>query len=900
MSDNGTQSLPTNLPPAYNLTPTQALHNWHSDINGLSNAEVALRQAQYGPNRLPQPTPAGISRIFLRQFLSPLIYILLIAAAVSLLIGEWTDAGFIFAVLIINAVIGTSQEYSAQRSATALQQLVATQVRVLRAGDAYEIDTTELVPGDVVLLESGLKVPADMRLLKSHALDIDESLLTGESLAVAKQADSQLDYDVALGDRINMAYAGTHVARGRGLAMVTAIASMTELGALASAVFNQPKARPPLLARLHYFVLRIAAAVGLATLLLAFTAAVQGTPWHEVFLLAVALAVSAIPEGLPVAVTVALTIGMQRMAKHHVIVRNLVAVETLGSCTYIASDKTGTLTMNALTAQQLILPDNIRIDISGDSLEPSGHLTINNVTADKNQQQCIDRLCRAAVLCNEGFLGHRDGSWAHHGDAVDIALLVMAHKNNMTSADLLGLHPLIAQIPFESEQRFSASLHRHNSHTLAIAKGAVERIVPMCQTMATVDGLVPINAERIEQHMHSLASQGLRVLAIADSQITLNENEVFSEEHLNNLTLLGLIGMIDPLRPDAQQTIQRCQQAGIKISMITGDHPVTALTSARELNMAEQLSEIISGQQLHDCATTQASDQLTRDYRVFARIEPQQKLELVNTMMRQGHIVAVTGDGANDAPALRAAHVGVAMGKSGTDVARESADIIITDDHLASIVAGIEQGRITYRNIRKVIFLLISTGAAEVVLFLLALFSGLPMPLLAVQLLWLNLVTNGIQDIALAFEPGEGDEMQRLPRPVNEAIFDQLMLKRIALSALTIGLLAFITFKTLLVAGYSIEAARNSTLLLMVLFENIHIFNCRSEHLSAFNHNPLRNPLLLFGTVAAQLIHIGAMYIPALQTTLQLQPVSITHWSQLLGIAVLLLIVMELHKKFQR
>ncbi|MGB5440220.1 MAG: HAD-IC family P-type ATPase, partial [Gammaproteobacteria bacterium] len=391
-------------------------------------------------------------------------------------------------------------------------------------------------------------------------------------------------------------------------------------------------------------------------------------------------------------------------------------------------------------------------------------------------------------------------------------------------------------------------------------------------------------------------SQGYRVIALAAGAIELGPQEVFSEEHLGQLTLIGLVGLIDPLRAEAKAAVTACRVAGIRVAMLTGDHPATAFAIASELQLATSLEEVVTGPQLKQATDMAVMDRLTRGARVFARVEPQQKLDIVRSLQRNGHFVAVSGDGANDAPALRAAQVGVAMGRSGTDVARETADLIITDDNFASIVAGIEEGRIAYANVRKVIFLLISTGAAELVLFTLALLFGLPLPLLAVQLLWLNLVTNGIQDVALAFEPGEGNELRCPPRQPREPIFNRLMIERVVLSALVIGSVAFLLFEFLLERGFSVDEARNGTLMLMVLFENIHVFNSRSEILSAFRHNPLRNPLLLFGTAAAQLVHIGAMYTPWISDVLHIQPITPEHWVVLLGLALTVLVVMELHK----
>jgi Ca2+-transporting ATPase len=878
----------------------EILADLHSSPNGLSHADATVRLQHYGPNALPAAEPPGIARVFLHQFASPLIYVLVAAALVSLLIREWSDAGFICAVLLLNAIIGTAQEYSAQRAATALQQLVTTCSRVLREGDTYERNAKELVPGDIVLLESGERVPADMRLLASHDLEVDESLLTGESVAVFKRADGLLPVDSPLGDRVNMAFAGTLVSRGRAHGVVTSTALSTELGRIASEVLVKPHTKAPLLVRMERFTRRVAILVGVAALLMATVALGRGMPLDEIFLLAVALAVSAIPEGLPVALTVALAISMRRMARRHVIVRRLLAVEALGSCTFIATDKTGTLTVNQLTARRIVFPGHEPWEVTGSSQEPSGSILTPRGTPLPEEEALLGWLCQAAVLANEGILAHRDHGWTRHGDAVDVALLVMAHKAGVTKVETVNAMPEIATIPFESERLFAASLNKKDGGRQAFAKGALERLLPMCSTMATPGGPVALDHSVVERQAQELAAQGYRVLALASGGIELGPQEVFSEEHLGTLTLIGLVGMIDPLRPESKAAVAGCRAAGIRVAMLTGDHPATAFAIANELELVTSPAEVVTGPELRQAADADTMDRLTRGARVFARVEPQQKLEIVESLQRNGHFVAVSGDGANDAPALRAAQVGVAMGQSGTDVARETADLILTDDNFASIVAGVEEGRIAYANVRKVIFLLISTGAAELVLFTLALLTGLPLPLLAVQLLWLNLVTNGIQDVALAFEPGEGNELRCPPRPPRESIFNRLMIERVVLSALVIGSVAFLLFQWLLERGFSLDEARNGTLMLMVLFENIHVFNSRSESLSAFRHNPMRNPLLLFGTLTAQLIHIGAMYTPWISTVLDIQPITPQHWVELLGLALTVLVAMELHKAIRR
>jgi Ca2+-transporting ATPase len=879
--------------PPHTLDPESLFEALASSPHGLTPPEVVKRLETYGPNALPRPEPDRLFTVFLRQFLSPLIYILLVAAAVSTLIGEYSDALFIFAVLLLNAVIGTVQEFSAQKAAAALQQFVPTRARVVRNGETYEIDAAQLVPGDLVYLEPGDKVPVDLRLVAAHDLEVDESVLTGESLAAHKLASARLAADTPLAERANMVYAGTLVARGRARGIAVATGLGTELGKIAAAVLGRPPTKPPLLVRMERFTLNVAILVGIAVLLLAAVALVRGDSLATVFLQAVALAVSAIPEGLPVALTVALAIGMRRMARRNVIVRKLVAVEALGSCTYIASDKTGTLTVNQLTARRISLPGREPWEITGEGLLPEGVFITPNGTPTGPEESLLERLCLAAVLSNEGFLGRMDGHWAQHGDAVDVALLVMAHKQGISRSEASAGCPELDSIPFESERLFSASLNGCGDGDRVFAKGALERLLPMCTSMAAAEGDLPLQAETLVAQANALAEQGYRVLAMASGPANLPNGAVFSEEHLHDLALLGLVGMIDPLRPEVAPAVAACSEAGVRVAMVTGDHPATALALARELGFAQDRSHVVTGAELRE--SEHAPEQVLRS-RVFARIEPQQKQDILSCLQDNGHFVAMTGDGANDAPALRAAHVGVAMGRSGTDLARETSDMILTDDNFASIVAGIEEGRVAYANVRKVIFLLVSTGAAEIVLFILALIAGLPIPLLAVQLLWLNLVTNGIQDVALAFEPAEGDELQRPPRPPREPIFDRLMIERVVTSALVIGGIAFALFQWLLAQGWSLEEARNGTLLLMVLFENVQVFNSRSETRSAFRHNPLRNPLLLFGTLAAQAVHIGAMYAPWIGDVLHIQPVSPEDWGRLLAVALSILVVMEVHK----
>lgn len=889
-----TQNVPLFVDGAYALSTEECFTAVKGSPRGLSPDDAAARLARVGTNRLPQAEPPGPLRIFLRQFLNPLVYVLLAASAISLVLGDWSDAAFIFAVLWVNATIGTTQEFGAARSAEALQSLAITKAYVLRGGEDLEVDSETLVPGDLSLLEAGSKVPADIRLVDG-GIEVDESLLTGESLVVAKTWRERLPPETPIAERVNTAFAGTLVTRGRAHGLVVATGERTQLGRIASSLSTAPSTKPPLLLRMERFTRRIAVTVLGAVLILGVAAVSRGDSLGEVFLLAVALAVSAIPEGLPVALTVALAIGARRMGQRKVIARRLVAVEALGSCTFIASDKTGTLTLNELTVTRVALPGLNAFEVTGVGVSPAGEVLVF-----PEARPLLERLCRAGALCNDGFLGLKDGRWVHHGDAVDVALLALAEKAGVDHAAAEADRPRMSEIPFEAERRFAATLHRATDHLQVVVKGAGERVLPMCTSMATLAGDVPIDARRLESQAERLAAAGYRVLAIAAGRLDgpLHEQVGLEPEQLRGLVFLGFAGMLDPLRPEARRAILACQAAGIEVAMVTGDHPVTALAIARELGLANRHEQVVTGPQLAELTAkgNAAEDALVREARVFARVEPTQKLQIVRALIRLGHFVAVTGDGANDAPALRAAHIGVAMGQRGTDVARESAELILTDDNFASIVAGVEEGRIAYANVRKVIFLLISSGAAEVLLFLLTTAAGMPAPLWPVQLLWLNLVTNGIQDVALAFEPAEGGELDRPPRPPREPIFDRLMLERTVVSALFIGSAAFLAFRWMLSRDWSLPAAQNGVLLLLVLFENVQAGNSRSETRSLFQLGPLRNRLLLVGTLVAQGIHIAALYTPGLDRVLHLQPVSVRQWAATLALALLLLAVSEAHK----
>ena len=885
--------------PWHTLSEQDVFTTWETTREGLSAAEVRNRQSAFGPNRLPAKPPPSVFTIFLRQFLSPLIYILLVAAVISLIIGERTDATFIFAVLFLNAALGGFQEWKAEQSAAALQTLLKVHARVRRDGNEREIPSDELVPGDMCLLESGNRVPADVRLLDTNNLAIDESLLTGESLAVAKSPAVLPDPDAPISDRTNVAYGGTTVMVGRGAGVVVATGLHTEVATIAKTVTETAETKPPLVVRMDQFARYVSGGVVVACGLLAVVAVGRGIPLTEVFFMAVALAVSAIPEGLPVAMTVALSVASFRMAKRHVIVRRLTAVEGLGSCTYIASDKTGTLTVNQQTVKKIVLPSGDHFSVTGEGYTGEGEVVPESAGSLSSETIAqLRRLGMAGVLCNEAHLVCEHGAWNSHGDAVDVALLALGYKLAFDPPGLKRSVNVLGRIPFESERKFAALCYEDARHNNVVVKGAVEEILARCDAMFVGGNAKPIEKTVIEREAATLANQGYRVLALAEGILPAQDGECpFEERHLPGLTLLGVVGTIDPLRPEVKEAVTECRKAGVHVAMVTGDHPATALSISRELGIAESDGEVATGRQLAEIGSGQVPQfmDLVKRVRVFARVTPIQKHQIVETLVTMGHFVAVTGDGVNDAPALKKAHLGVAMG-SGTDVAKDSAAMIITDDQFHSIVAGIEEGRFAYDNMRKVIALLISCGVAEILLFTVSLLAGLPLPLTAVQLLWLNLVTNGPQVVPLAFEPGEPDAMTRKPRKPTEGIFDSMLIQQTIVSGLAMSLIAFAAWYWWLSAGVEEGQARNLLLLLMVFLENVHVFNCRSERRSAFKI-PLRNSrLLIFGVLAAQGIHILSMYVPATQRVLKVAPVSLEEWGALLLFASIILVAVEIFK----
>ncbi len=865
-----------------------------SDKDGLTKEEVLKRKKTYGRNVLPTKKTPSFLFIFFKQFINPIIFILIGAAIASILIKERVDAFFIMLVVLINSTLGSIQERNAEKTAASLNSLVRVKVRVRRDLKEEIIDSEELVPGDVVFLVSGDKVAADIRLIEVNNLTIDESFLTGESLPFLKVAD-KISETALISERKNMCFAGSKIISGRGVGIVVKTGLKTEVGKIAEEVIMAKETPPPLVIRMRKFTRHITIVVLIVAILFTVILSLDGYPAKEIFFFVVALSVSAIPEGLPVALTVVLSIATKKMLKNNVIIRKLTAVESLGSCTVIASDKTGTLTVNEQTVRRVLLPNGALFEVTGEGYNGIGEVKPLNDNASFDD---LKELVKVSILANEAKLEKDNNNWLCYGDYMDIAILSLGYKLKIDKEALLKENNVLSTIPYESENKYSATFYKKDKHYIGI-KGAVETILEFSTHMKDSEGIKKIDKDLIEKQAEDLAKKGYRVLAVATAEVNnFLDKRNYDTKDIPNLTFLGLLAFIDPLRKESISAVLKCHRAGIKVLMITGDHPLTASAIAKELGILEENESAITGKELEDLLSRSVEefDNVVKTNTVFARISPSQKALIVKSLRKNNEFVAVTGDGVNDAPALQKANIGIAMG-SGTDVAKETGSMIIIDDNFSSIVSGVEEGRFAYDNIRKVIYLLVSTGFAEIMVFFLAIFANLPLPFVAVQLLWLNLVTNGIQDVALAFEGGEEKTMERPPRNPKEKIFDFQMIKQTLISGLIMSIAVFGLWYYLINSLHFDEAiARNYVLLLMIFMQNIHVFNCRSEKKSVFKIPFKNNKLLIFGVMGALLLHIAATHIPFMQEVLMTSPIGLSDAVMIFLLAIPLLFIMEIVK----
>jgi Ca2+-transporting ATPase len=871
-------------PAHHQLEAPQVLRSVESSPEGLTKAEAQRRLETVGPNELRQERGITPLEIFVNQFKSLLVLILIFASALSFALGETTDAVIIAAILLLNAVLGFVQEYRAEKAIEALRRLAAPKAKALRDGGETVIDACEVVPGDILVLEAGDRVAADARLIESTNLKVDESLLTGESIPSLKFVEP-LPEDTPLADRENMIYSGTLATYGRGRAVAVATGMQTEFGKIAERIQQAPEGPTPLQQRLQ----KLGAALGLVVVVISLglfgVALVEGEPVLESFILAVALAVSAVPEGLPAVVTVALALGVRSMSRKNAIVRRLASVETLGSTTVICSDKTGTLTKDEMTVTRAFVNGECCVDITGIGYEPNGYFSKNGTHVEPAYESGLMLLLRIGCLCNHASLGNH-GGWDIIGDPTEGALLALAGKANLWREDLLKEFPLIAEIPFDALRKRMTTIHAIDGRRLAYVKGAPEIILRLSSALYDEGRLRPLTAsdvERTEEAIQHMASDALRVLALAYREVP-EGTEITSEATERDLVFVGVVGMIDPPKEGVREAIARCRDAGIRTVMITGDHELTAQAIAEEIGMIEEGGRVVTGLDL-DRMTQEELDGQVDSISVYARNSPEHKVRILEALKVRGHVVAMTGDGVNDAPAVKRADIGISMGIKGTDVTREASDMILADDNFATIVNAVEEGRGIYDNIRKFIRLLLSTNLDEILLITLAIVLRLPVPMLPIQVLWVNVVSDGLPALALSFDPYDKDIMKRRPRNPREGIFHGMLL--FVLAAAVVDFLAEVVL--LLYwrdTGFvSLQRLRTIIFTSTVFFELFFVFNCRSETKSVFRTNIFENRQLVYAVLTSFALQLAVVYLPSLQPLFNTVPLNAGDWAIVLGIA---------------
>lgn len=871
----------------YAESPDYALKNVDSSVKGLSSEEAKTRLEKNGANVLPQKKPTSIFVMLFHELINPIVLILLVAMVFSFVVGELLDGFVILGIVMIDAIMGAVQSKRAERIAGSLSGMIKVKAKTLRDGTKVEVDSCDLVAGDIVYLESGDKISADMRILECVNFTVDEALLTGESINATKQVDA-VKKGVPLGDRKSMVFSGSSVITGRATCVVVETGLHTEIGSIATNLNEVKDEQSPLNIRINKFSKQISVAIVAIAVVIFVIMLIQKNPLKDIFLCVIALAVSAMPEGLPLAVTMALTIASNRMGKNNVVVKHLNAVESLGSCTVIATDKTGTLTLNEQTAKIVSLPDGAEFEISGSGYNDNGKLECN----DKKYESDVYQIALMGELNNESQFKKKKGEFVYFGDSMDIAFKVMAAKMKVKTNEF----NVVKQIPYESENKYSAVFFETQGKHFCTVKGSLEKVLEYSSSMKVNGKNVPLDKFAIEKQNESLAKRGYRVIALAMGNVKKKGN--YSDSDISELTFIGLVGFIDPVRPESKQAIADCHKAGIKVIMITGDHPLTAFSIAQDISIAENFGQVATGKDVERAYAMGAKDfdVFVRGKTVFSRVTPTDKLHIVDSLKRQGEFVAVTGDGVNDSPAIKSAHIGIAMG-SGTDVSKETADMIILDDNFNSIVKGVKEGRCAYSNIRKITYFLLSCSIAEVLFFILAIACGAETPLLAIQLLWLNVITDGFQDISLSLEKPEANIMFEKPRPTNESLFSKSMVCQCAVMGATIGLVVFASWMMLVYTfDFDVVVARSLVMALMVFLQNFHALNCRSEKQSITKISIKSNWFFfaaVFGSIGLQILF---MEVPALSQLLDLTTVPYGALCLLLAVSLIVFVVGELYK----
>jgi len=879
------------------LSVDRVLETLASSSDGLQSDEARSRLNQYGPNQLRERKGTSAWMRLLLQFHNPLIYVLLATAVVTAVLHHWVDTGVIVGVVVINAIIGFLQESKAEQAIESLKQMLAPSAIVLRDGKRASVPAAELVPGDVVLLQGGDKVPADLRLLQVKNLQVDEAPLTGESMPVEKTGEL-LSGNVPLADRRNMAFAGTLATTGTGRGIIVATGDVTQLGQIADMLHEVQGVDTPLIRRLAYFSKVITLVIVLFCVLVFVLGIVSGQSAMQMLMAAVALAVSAIPEGLPAIMTIALAIGVKRMAARNAVIRKLPAVEALGSATVICTDKTGTLTRNEMTVTEVVTVDG------GFTVQGSGYVPVGSVVDPAGNATALDRapalgeLVQAGALCNDATLRHHDGQWRVEGDPTEGSLLVLGAKAGLNLDELTAVWPRTDVIPFESEQQDMATLHHsHAGHSVIYLKGSPEKVLSLCRGEWRTDK--PPDVDRWKEVADKMAGQGLRVLAIAEKYVEGRQTVLKYSDTQSDLVLLGLVGMMDPPREEAIQAVARCRAAGICVKMITGDHIATAQAIGWELSIGED-GRALSGIDI-DRLSESEFDRAVANVDVFARVSPAQKLQFVQSLQRQGEIVAMTGDGVNDAPALKQADIGVAMGITGTDVSKEAAEMVLLDDNFASIERAVGEGRTVFNNLKKTILFILPTNGGECLTLMVALLLGVVLPILPLHILWINLITTVALAITLAFDPFELDAMKRPPRDPKAPLIDRPLVWRIVYVSVLMAIGTFGLFYYELWTGSSLEVARAVAVNVIVFFEVAYLFNSRHLTECTLNRRGLfGNPTIWWGIAAVVAFQAVFTYWPVMNSLFHVAPMDAWMWLRVLTASFGLLLLVEAEKAVAR
>ncbi len=895
--DNNRSSIRTDTPGnAWHAIPAdEVVARIGSARAGLTAAEAARRLALDGRNRIPAPRRPGQLQRFLAQFNNALVYILLAAGLATAALGHWTDTGVILAVTAINAIIGFFQEDRAERAIESIQRVLPAQAKVRRDGTRLILPTDQLVVGDVVLLEPGDHVPADMRLFEAKNLQIQEAVLTGESLPVEKTI-APMQEEATLGDRACMAYSATSVATGYGAGVVVATALRTEIGRISRLLVEIQPLATPLLRKMQAFGRRLTMAIlALAAATFAIGVLLRGYPAEEMVLASVGLAVAAIPEGLPAILTIILAIGVQRMARRNALIRHLPVVETLGTVTVICSDKTGTLTRNELTVTSIVLADDV-IEVTGSGYAPQGEFLCQGRSLVVDDCPHLRELLHRGLLCNDASLHGSNGDWRIVGDPTEAALVAVAAKAGFDAATERRKFPRLDAIPFESERRLMATLHQDGAGRWFIAvKGAPEQVFALCDREAASNGDRDLDSDRWERRLEELAANGERVLAVATKVIGEAQERLDISDLSRGFTLLGLLGLTDPPREEAIAAIRRCRAAGIRVKMITGDHAATARAIAQRLGLANA-DTVLTGAEI-DQVSDKALSELITKVDVFARMTAEQKLRLVSALQLQHEITVMTGDGVNDAPALKRADVGVAMGLTGSDAARQTAQVVLADDNFASIAAAVEEGRTVDDNLRKAILYILPTSIAEAAMMIIAVLIGYTLPITAIQILWVNMVTEITLSLALAFEPAEADNMSRPPRPIDDSLLSGYLLWRVLLVTVIFLAGSFGLFLWELDRGAGIAEARTIAVNTLVMFEVFYLFNSRFLSAPSLTRSGLLGSRIALAAVASVIcFQLSFTYLSPMQSVFDSHPLSMTAWMQVILVSASVFILVELEK----